>query len=81
MSVPSPTLTTKQPKGVHLVGYPRHQKVLCVTRGSRTRFFYGEKLGELMKARVRVGEDFGYATLTTSKWRIGKRTGKESYAI
>lgn len=61
------------------MGYPRHQKVLCVTRGRRTRFFYGPKLGDLLKAHVKIGEDFGYATLTTSKWRVGNRTSVSSY--
>jgi hypothetical protein len=62
------------------VGYPRHQKVLCVTKGSRTRFYYGTKLGELVKDRVKIGEDFGYATLTTSKWRVGNRTSQKTYS-
>jgi hypothetical protein len=61
------------------VGYPRHQKVLCITRGRRTRFFYGPKLGELVTTHVKIGDDFGYATLTTSKWRVGKRTGETTY--
>jgi hypothetical protein len=62
------------------VGYPRHQYVLCVVRGRRTRFFYGSKLGELVTAHVKVGDDFGYATLTTSKWRVGERSTTKSYS-
>lgn len=62
------------------MGYPRHQKVLCVTKGSRTRFYYGVKLGELVTKHVKIGEDFGYATLTTSKWRVGKRSSAKTYS-
>ena len=56
------------------MSYPRHQYVLAVTRGRRTRWFYGEKLGELLKARVKVGDGFEYAKLTTGPWRVGTRT-------
>jgi hypothetical protein len=62
------------------VGYPRHQKVLCIVRGRRTRFFYGPKLGELVTTHLKVGDSFGYATLTTSKWRAGKRTSAHAYS-
>ena len=59
--------------------YPRNQYVLAVTRGSRTRWFYGEKLGELLKARVKVGDAFEYAKLTTGTWRRGIRTHEVSH--
>jgi len=62
------------------MGYPKHQFVLCRVRGTRTQFFYGSKLGDLVTQRVKVGDDFGYATLTTSKWRVGTRTSTRAYA-
>ena len=62
------------------MGYPKHQWVLCRVRGNKTQFFYGTKLGDLVTQHIKVGDDFGYAKLTTSKWRVGSRTSQRAYS-
>ena len=60
--------------------YPRKQYVLARTRGRKTHFFYGPKLGKLISDHIRVGDSFQYAEQFTRNWRSGTRTGETRYA-
>lgn len=62
------------------MAYPKKQYVLGVTEGHRTRYYYGEKLGALIKAHVKVGQEFFYSVQITDKWFLAKRTATERYA-
>jgi hypothetical protein len=58
---------------------PRKQYVLARTRGRRTHYFYGTKLGALVVQHVKVGDEFKYAEQFTRNWRSGKRTSERTY--
>ena len=60
--------------------YPKKQYLLARTRGRRTDYFYGTKLGELITQRVKIGDEFFATTLTRGDWAKGTRTGKNRYA-
>ncbi len=61
--------------------FPKVQFVLARTRGRKTQFFYGPKIGALMLAHIKVGDLFQYAKQTTSGWRIARRTSKTTYTL
>ena len=61
------------------MSYPKTQYVLARTRGTKTSFFYGLKLGDLIRTHIKVGDTFGYAKLTTSPWRVGTRSSEKAY--
>jgi hypothetical protein len=61
--------------------YPRKQYVLAHTRGCKTSFFYGPKLGKLINEHIHVGDDFSYAEQITDNWRSGIRTSETCYAL
>lgn len=61
------------------MSYPNYQYVLARTSGSRVDYFYGPKIGELVMANIKVGDDFAYAKIKTGPWRAGTRTGKTKY--
>lgn len=60
--------------------FPRKQYVLARTRGRKTQFFYGLKLGKLITDHIRIGDDFQYAEQITDNWRTGTRTSEHAYA-
>jgi len=59
---------------------PRKQYVLARARGRSTHFFYGTKLGDLIRKHIRVGDAFKYAEQFTRNWRSGTRTSDHAYA-
>ena len=62
------------------MSYPKAQFILSRTRGSKTSYFYGSKLGILVRTHVKIGDTFSYAKLTTSPWRTSTRISDHTYA-
>lgn len=60
--------------------YPKRQYVVAVKRGRRINYFYGDKLGDLVRMRVPVGGQFTYALLTTGDWADGYRNTEQTYS-
>lgn len=63
------------------MNYPNKQYVLAVKRGRQWKYFYGEKLGDLIEGRVKVGQEFWYAPLTKGLERIGRKTRAGRYEV
>lgn len=56
------------------------QYLLARVRRGKTAYFYGEKLGPLVMANVRVGDKFAYAPLERGKWSPGRRESETTYS-
>lgn len=56
------------------------QYVVAVTKGRRTRYFYGTKLKDAMNAaRLKSGDGFAYACFTRGPVKWGEKTEGDCY--
>jgi hypothetical protein len=62
------------------VAFPKKQYVLARKRGRKTSYFYGDKLKDLY-CHIKPGEEFRYATLTTSQWNVAYLTERGTVVI